>query len=159
MANVSSDRRHLLFLCKPEFGHMIPLLSLAQRLSVYHDITLAVSQIRLTEARARGIIPSCSLDSKIAFYGVEDGLTEPSEHDVPFLQVVAQSLQSGKMLSELLGIIPTKQGPETERTPTMKPVDAIFCDILMTVFVAPILKARAVPLFMVESAGAELMLL
>ena len=153
-------RRHLLFVCKPEFGHMVPLLSLAQRLSTYHDITFAVTRIRLEEARNRRIIVDADYGKALAFYALEDGITEPSEHDIPFGQLVQLGVQSTKYVGEFLKTVPIQRDPRTHHSGgIIRPVDAVFCDIVMVAVVKHAFHSDDIPLFGVQSAGAEFMLL
>lgn len=67
----------LVLIAPPLFGHMIPLLDFAKRLSVHHHVTYIVSVSKLNELKRLGFIDEKenrrSSQSRIEFIGLIDG--------------------------------------------------------------------------------------
>lgn len=56
-AEYVTDFGHIVVVSPPFFGHLIPLLDLAKRLSEYHHVTFVLSSSKLGELKQRQLIP------------------------------------------------------------------------------------------------------
>lgn len=70
--------KHVLILPYPAFGHINPLLDLARKISQFHRVTFAVSEIKLVLLRRHGAL-NPQIESQINFIGLQDGFTEENE--------------------------------------------------------------------------------
>jgi hypothetical protein len=70
---------HVVLVTSPFFGHMIPLLDFAKRLSVHHHVTYVVSASKLDVLKRRGFLDenqnenSGSTQSNLEIIGLFDG--------------------------------------------------------------------------------------
>ncbi len=70
---------HLVLITSPFFGHMIPLLDFAKRLSIHHHVTYVVSASKLDALKRHGFLDenenenSGSTQSRLEFIGLIDG--------------------------------------------------------------------------------------
>ncbi len=78
-SSLSESVGHVVIFASPLFGHIIPLLDLAQKFSMHHHVTYVVSASLLDELERRGIISnndeknSTMNQFEIEFIGLFDG--------------------------------------------------------------------------------------
>ena len=73
----TNDVGHLVLITSPLFGHMIPLLDFAKRLSMHHHVTYIASASKLDMLKTLGLLDeseiSNSTQSRLEFIGLFDG--------------------------------------------------------------------------------------
>ena len=67
------ERKHILLASPPLFGHALPLLNLARKLSQFHRVTLAVSESILEKIRTQ----VADIPEPIRLIGIKE---EPTKH-------------------------------------------------------------------------------
>jgi hypothetical protein len=81
-ASTHTEKRnlgHLVLITPPFFGHMIPLLDFAKRLSLYHHVTYVASASKIDTLKQRGFLDenenekSGSTQSMLEIIGLFDG--------------------------------------------------------------------------------------
>lgn len=71
---------HIVLITSPFYGHMIPILDLAKRLSTHHHVTYIVSTSKLDMLRRRGFVHNdTSVESNLELIGLADGNSEDYE--------------------------------------------------------------------------------
>ncbi len=60
-----TDKGHIVVLTSPFFGHIIPLLDLAKRLSTYHDVSYIVSVSKINILQRRGFLDEYRVDNSV----------------------------------------------------------------------------------------------
>lgn len=95
-----ATKKHVFMYVYPAFGHIIPMLNLAKKISSVHLTTFAVSKVKLEALRNRGLV-TAGVESTIKFMGVEDGLTEEDDKDVG----PAGMARNGPMAAEGVGSV------------------------------------------------------
>ncbi len=82
MADTHTETRnvgHIVLITSPLFGHMLPLLDFAKRLSLHHHVTYVVSASKLDMLKQRGFLDenenenSGSTQSRLEIIGLFDG--------------------------------------------------------------------------------------
>ncbi len=78
IADTNTETRnmgHIILITSPFFGHMIPLLDFARRLSLYHHVTYIVSASKLDALKQCGFLDenNDSTQSMLKIIGLFDG--------------------------------------------------------------------------------------
>ena len=88
MADSSTEKRtigHIVLIASPFYGHMIPILDFAKRLSIHHHVTYIVSASKLDMLQRRGFIDEITNESdssvqpKLDVIGIRDGNNDDYE--------------------------------------------------------------------------------
>ena len=116
-------RRHILCVAFPAYGHMIPLLALARKIAVYHDVTFAVSKDQLDELKRREILKDD--DAHIKLYGIEDGFFGDFEDptNMPLMEKIFGQVMGG--VGKFMMEIPTHTQPARPDFGIQRPVDVV----------------------------------
>jgi hypothetical protein len=92
MGDIYTETRnvgHSVLITSPFFGHMIPLLDFAKRLSIHHHVTFVVSASKLDMLKQRGFIDQNdnengnSTQSNLQIIGLFDGNNQ--DYEVSFI--------------------------------------------------------------------------
>ena len=71
---------HVVLITSPFFGHIIPLLDLAKRLSIHHHVSYIVSASKLHALKQRGLLDETSTSSQSRLHIV--GLFDNNDEDI-----------------------------------------------------------------------------
>jgi UDP-glucoronosyl and UDP-glucosyl transferase len=151
----SESRKHVLFVAIPAFGHMIPLLQLAQKISPHHRVTFAVSQIKMKEIQERELLT----DNSISLVSIPDGYYEGEDENTlsgsifnRMLKYVTQGVQT------FLETIPTTRDQLLRNnTGITSTVNLVIADSSLAQPLA-ILCQRNVPFYFFNSAASAMTL-
>lgn len=118
-----NGRRHILCVAFPAYGHMIPLLALARKISEYHDVTFAVSRSQHDELKRREILTDG--DAHIKLFGIDDGFVGDLEDptNMPLMREIFQKIMGG--VAKLVMMIPTHKQPAAPGLGMQRPVDVV----------------------------------
>ncbi|GAU99552.1 hypothetical protein RvY_10538 [Ramazzottius varieornatus] len=148
------QEKHLLFISIPAYGHAIPLLELARKISKFHQVTFAVS------AKMAGDLPKRELfdakaDNRIKLYPIPDGIVDDMEdpNDCALFERIMPMMVGGIM--EFVEKIPTSSAPSlvSEVKELTRPVDGIVTDNFVG-FAAESCSQRNIPLYIFNSSPA-----
>ena len=64
--------RHILVICIPAFGHIVPMLELARKLTAFHRVTFALSSSKVSQLKQRELITE---NDTIQLHPIHDGVT------------------------------------------------------------------------------------
>ena len=121
------ERKHVLLLTFPAYGHIIPLLGFGKKVSQFHDVTFALSADLIEQLRQREIITE---DEHVQFYGVPDGysantIMEPN--DVKAFEKLRDKVHSG--IQKLVASLTVRgKTPSECQGDGIKPVDVVILD-------------------------------
>ncbi|GAU99495.1 hypothetical protein RvY_10489 [Ramazzottius varieornatus] len=149
-----SQRRHVLCVAFPAYGHMIPLLTLARKISEFHDVTFAVSESQHEELKRREILEDN--DAHIKLFGIDDGFADDTAErfaddprNMKLMEQMFQQAMDG--VAKLISEIPTHKGASKPDFGIQRPVDVVITDNMVAGIVAPV-KSRG-PLFYLFNAS------
>ncbi|OQV23437.1 putative UDP-glycosyltransferase 72B2 [Hypsibius exemplaris] len=150
----SSAKLHILLACFPAFGHTIPLLELAKKLSRHNRVTFAVSAANIAKLRALGVVD----DDAIELVGIEDGVEE--EFDNPADLGTLDRILAGVLpaTETFLSALPARHESTAERsalgqTGVTYPVDVVIVDMFLGKPVA-VCHARGIPFYIFNPSNA-----
>ena len=69
------DKKHILFVTVPTYGHLIPMLELARKLGHHHQVTFAVSAKIANQLPERGLYNSSVEWNTVKIVAINDGVT------------------------------------------------------------------------------------
>lgn len=122
-------KKHILFLPFPAIGHITPLLQLATKISKFHDVTFAISELKLDEIRKKDIIKE-HCQSNIKFLGLRDGLTAEDDKDVSLQGLIRNAEKMEAVVRTLFENMPIPSDPKSgEPCGIILPVDVVISDI------------------------------
>ncbi|GAU95661.1 hypothetical protein RvY_07244 [Ramazzottius varieornatus] len=155
------DRKHVLCISFPIFGHIIPLLELAKKLCEFHDVTFAVSSSRTEELKTRNMILSSEGGHQVNLFGITDEVTwedsDPSE-PLNIQRMMKNRASIRQAIGQLLRILPRRNPGGTEsETPGIPfgPVDVIIYDCFLSQDVFPVCIERGFPFILFNSTNAH----
>ncbi|XP_055337318.1 uncharacterized protein LOC129587548 [Paramacrobiotus metropolitanus] len=143
------QRKHVLVMALPAFGHYIPGLELAKKIIPHHDVTMVMSIHKLQDIVQRDLLPP----SPIQFHTFDDGFTFNIDENMGDLRGFSvANLQSEPYYETFINSL-TVSNAASKRAGKLPPVDAIFCDITMPMPFEPSVQ-RQIPIygFMPQSA-------
>ncbi|OQV17594.1 putative UDP-glycosyltransferase 84B1 [Hypsibius exemplaris] len=153
---VTSDRKHALFVALPAFGHITPLMELAKKLTAHNfHITFAVSEAKADEMILRGYLPE-RFRTSIDIHVLRDGLpadidTRPSPRRFEEMQTPMEG-PLGELLENMAStrepFLPHSDKPVVLR----QPVDVVVCDSMM--YQPPtVCTKRGIPCYLMHTAA------
>lgn len=163
-------KKHVLVLAFPAYGHIIPMLELARKLSLHHFVTFAVSKIKLEALKKREIFSDGS-DAGLTWLGIEDGIVsdidDPEDLEAFKLVFTAVFPAVRKLIEEIPVCVPSVQehlvdaGQQSASSDSKvqmirRPVDAIISDNFLAVSMQ-YCRERKIPFFLFNTAAADLM--
>ena len=119
-----SHSKHVLFVTIPAYGHIIPILELAKKVSHFHAVTFAASAYRLNEIKQRDELMNGA--DAISFYGILDGIAGDVEDPTDaaawerFMEAVNASFRV--ILSTFLA------GEQGEKSTSLKAPEVVIVD-------------------------------
>ncbi|GAU99548.1 hypothetical protein RvY_10535-1 [Ramazzottius varieornatus] len=149
MMNV--QEKHILFISVPAYGHVIPLLELARKVSKFHQVTFAVSAKMVGDLPERELFDE-KVDSRITMYpiadGVETAMEGPANKDI-FKKVMPMIFRG---IMKLVHSIPISNDPSfvSELKDLTRPVDGIITDNFIGTG-AGAMTQRKIPLYLFSS--------
>ena len=101
----SISKRHILLVSFPAFGHMIPILELAKKLSKYHTVTFAISAAKVSDLTSRELTQQ---GDTVQIAGIADGVFEDFDNpgDLNTLRVICDGVFPA--VADLLRNVPTR---------------------------------------------------
>ena len=140
-------KKHVLLVTFPSYGHIIPVLELAKRVSQFHHVTFAVSAYKIPEIEARGELMVGA--SSVNFHGLPDGLKLDFD-DSTDPEVLGTGLKCiNSSFLKLMNDLPTYEHPQ--ETSGLRPVDVVIVD---SFFGVPI--PTTVPYYLFSAANSRL---
>lgn len=152
----STNRKHILVVPVPFFGHIIPTFGLAKRLHEYAKITFAVHNVMLNVMRKRGVLTTD--DEKIIdIVGIEDGYP-PEATDMDLMKNLKDGFEKAMFLPvrNFIKSVPHSAGGKDVRatsTGIHVPVDAVIGDLFLSEPMTGCLE-RGTPYFLFHTASA-----
>lgn len=152
--------KHFLVVAYPTFGHIIPLITFARKVSGYHFVTIIVSKSYLEVLEKRDLLPS-TLGDRIKILPLDDGV--PAEREVGLtpdvsVQRVARVVQQmGKALDITLpklfqSLKDSEKSDEFQRIHP-QPIHAVVVEQFLTGIVIAITEDYKLPCFVFCSDG------
>ncbi|CAF1613062.1 unnamed protein product, partial [Adineta ricciae] len=144
---------HIVLITSPFFGHIVPILDFARRLSAYHHVTYIVSASKLYLLKQRGLIDdsSDSSESKLDIIGLNDGndhnyekfsksklyyLKSADKSIITHIQPIVEKMHL-PLIELLFSTSLTTSRPVATRS-IRRPIDVIVSDMFITdLFVLP----------------------
>ncbi|XP_055340464.1 uncharacterized protein LOC129589655 [Paramacrobiotus metropolitanus] len=143
MPNVP-NRKHILVIALPAFGHYIPSLELAKKIVQYHDVTFVLSSHRYDEIKERGILPP----KPIGTYVFDDGFSYNLDVHIGDLQIFLAKLRNARPhYADFINSLSIRgDSTDNEKTSELPPVDGVFCDLSMPMPIETC-QQRSIPVY------------
>ena len=138
-------RKHILLVPLPAYGHMIPLLELGKKLGQFHDVTFAVSKIRVADLKKRDFVADCD---PLTLYAIEDGIT--TDIEVSGDEEARNNMYEAISTSFIQLMLDAPTTHEPAKSTIFKPVDVIIVDSFHGVPVA-----TGVPYYLFNAANGS----
>ncbi|OWA51671.1 putative UDP-glycosyltransferase 72B2 [Hypsibius exemplaris] len=125
-----SSKKHILVVTIPGYGHIIPMLELAKKISAFHDVTFALSASKVPDLTTREVL---SPNDRVEIYPIPDGLTiDPNEDTINDKEAGRRWLMAiHSSFAQLINGLPTPTAVGT--ISGLKPVNVIIVDIFFGV--------------------------
>ncbi|XP_055356952.1 uncharacterized protein LOC129602035 [Paramacrobiotus metropolitanus] len=111
-----SERKHILVICFPAFGHYLPMLEFAKKAVQHHDVTITYSQERIPDLQRRNVLPP----APIQLLPLEDHMHMALDDGISDLKELAKMMKSTEIFyPDFCRNLPHGCN---------RPVDAVVCD-------------------------------
>ncbi|GAU99550.1 hypothetical protein RvY_10536 [Ramazzottius varieornatus] len=153
---MKSQEKHLLFISIPAYGHIIPLLELARKVSKFHQVTFAVSARTVGDLPKRELFDA-TVDTRIKMYpipdGIETAMEDPNDHEL--FKTMMPMMFGG--IVKMVELIPISSEPSSvsELGEFTRPVDGVVSDN----FLGPAARTcieRKIPLYLFNACPVSL---
>ena len=151
-------QRHILLISIPAYGHLIPLLELAKKIAIHHQVTFAVSHSKAGMIHERELLT----DESISIISIPDNYYElPDEN--PLSGALFNRMWNALIpaVAKLLSAMPVndKQPRMTTKNPDdslgiVTPVDVVITDTSLAAALTQ-LPQRNVPFYLFNTAAAD----
>ena len=160
MATHSTNRKHILLLPLPAYGHVIPLLELGKKIVKHHCVTFAVSQCLFDQIQHRQLVAP----TDFSLVCIPDGWTDPLNAQNFVDEANAERMMNAVFagVTKLLQAIPTNEKscmkPVGDALGITSPVDVVIGDNFLA---GPLATChhRQIPFYFFNTAAASLTLL
>ena len=153
-------RKHVLFLTFPSFGHIIPLLELAKKTSLFHQVTVVVSASMLKELEERELLDA-QTPNDFTVLGLDDGIirnfdTSTPHHGLGGVSAIVQELDP--TLRRFLRAMPVgNDGGTSPSVVGASPVDVVVAERFIASIALPGCAERGIPCYLFNAtSGATL---
>ncbi|GAV06794.1 hypothetical protein RvY_16722 [Ramazzottius varieornatus] len=149
-------QKHVLCLTIPAYGHIIPLLEFAKKISAQHHVTFIVSSDKMEEIRQREVLTT-EQNNQLEVLALNDGVAFQFDKSVPDLKRVLDLVeQMEPVMTSLLKSLPIHNADNTSNgildrqnghtaLAIRRPVDAIVLDRFLCSIVLPICIQLGIP--------------
>ncbi|OQV15145.1 putative cis-zeatin O-glucosyltransferase [Hypsibius exemplaris] len=140
---------HILFATFPAFGHIIPLLELAKKVSKFYRVTFAVSASKLPDFAKRELLQPTD---DVQLYGIADQVVDDLEDvitDGALGKAFADVLPA---FAHFLRSMPTRQEPKSMVAAFTTPVDVMIADYFLSAEFR-VCAERGVPFYSFDSGA------
>ncbi|GAV07383.1 hypothetical protein RvY_17221 [Ramazzottius varieornatus] len=151
-------KTHIICVTLNAFGHIIPMLELAERLSSSHDVTLALSSSSLEGLQRRGLCDT----GKVQFYGIRDGIEgelDALTHEKSGRSIGEDMHKMLKGVGNFVRNISTRTAPNptensvTDPDSSVKPVDFLIIDNFTGIALTAAIE-RNIPFYILNTGCA-----
>lgn len=156
MAQSEVRQKHLVLIAANGYGHVIPAICLARKLSMYQKVTFAICKASLQHIRQKGEL-TIDDEKVIDIVGLEDGIPLGSSEeviaDIAWKKAIEVTMPSVVRFIQVLPKTSNDLAIETKLYNVIVPVDAVIRDAFLAKPLSTCAK-RNIPLYIFSCSAA-----
>ena len=142
--------KHILCIAFPGYGHLIPLLEFAKKLSSYYKVSFAVSKSQINDLRERGILFSETL-RRIPVIPIHDGAPDGMKESTGLWEMRFTDIHPS-VTKFVKGV--SYQSVDDATETGILPVDVIVTDVFFSAPLAAVENLH-IPYYLFETSSAQ----